>query len=248
MFLLPSETREAKLIEENLQNAFIAMSSIQKKYKNSVYIFSAIPHPVFNCVIAANATHDEAEDTIKAISEDYRKNNTPHCWWISDRSNPENFEYLLKKLNFQKGPSYRGMHLDLKKTHITLTESPSIRVEKISNLDSFDEWVKPIQESFEFSNEVTMAFVQCYKDLFVKDKRFISYCAFYEDQLAGVTTLFLDKDSAGLYNGAVFLKFRNKGIISQLGNTMLLEAKNQGVEEVVVQVSQDLYDLSVKAG
>ncbi len=248
MMLLPWKTKQAQLIEKNLENAFIAMSSQQKQYQETRYIFSKIPHPVFNCVIRARTTECELEKTIQTILQDYKEHNTPHCWWITENSEPQEISKYLKKLGFQKGPNYRGMHAEMKDINLDFEISSRIHIEQITEINTFDAWVRPLAESFEFTPNVEKAFSNCYQDLFNRDKRFINYIAFYDNHPAGATTLFLDNDSTGLYNGGVFTQFRDKGVLSHLGKTMLLEAKKRGVEEVVVQVNEAAHNMAIKAG
>jgi hypothetical protein len=248
MMLPPSKTHEAKLIDTNLKNAFFAMSSVQKSQGNSQYVFSNIPHPVFNCVLHAEASENEAEKLIQIISADYKKNNIPHCWWLTECSTPQSLAKLLKNLGFIKGPSYCGLHVHTKKIKLESTEYPTIRIEQIKSIEEIDHWVTPIQESFEFSKEVTEGFVNCFKNLLNKDKRFIHFVAYYNDSLAGSATLFLDQESAGLYNGAVFPSFRRKGIMGCLGKHMVLEAINRGLKDIIVQTASTSYNLAIKAG
>lgn len=242
------QSRQAAFIEKNFRNAFIASAHIQRQYNKSQYVFSKIPHPIFNCVVEAIASEHDVEKTIHCIWEDYQKNNIPHCWWITQRSKPTNFATHLEQLGFQKGPTYRGMHLNLKKINIPSQSSPHIRIEQVTRLEDFDDWIKPLEECFELPKEVAIAFAECYKNLHEKNNQFINYMAFYEDKLAGVATLFLDKDSAGLYSGAVLPKFRNKGIITHLLNTLLTEARNQGIENVVTHVNEGTHNITLKAG
>jgi GNAT superfamily N-acetyltransferase len=248
MKLEPENSRQAVLIEKNFRNAFIASAHIQKQHNKSQYVFSKIPHPIFNCVLEAIASEHDVEKTIHYIWEDYQKNNTPHCWWITQRSEPRNFSAHLEHLGFQKGPIYRGMHLNLQKTNIPSQSSPYIRIKQVTRLEDFDDWIKPLEECFELSKEVAVAFAECYKNLHEKNNQFINYTAFYENKLAGVATLFLDKDSVGLYSGAVVPKFRKKGIITHLLNTLLIEARNQGNEDVVTHVNEGTHNITLKAG
>lgn len=248
MILERNKSRQANLIIRNFKNAMAALSFIQKQYHNSQYLFSKIPHPIFNCVIDPITTKNEVEKTITHIWEDYQKNNLSHCWWISDLTEPSDFPQYLERLSFQKCPAYRGMHANLKKLKIELDTPSNIQIKKITHVDTFDTWIKPIAESFEFSKLAALEFSQCYKNLFERKKQFISYVALYEGNVAGSATLFLDNDSAGLYNGAVLPPLRNKGILTLLANTMLLEAKNQGFEDVITQVSDKIYNLSLRAG
>jgi len=248
MRLPPSQSTQAALIEKNLQTVFLAMSVAQKQCNGSQYLFSDIPHPIFNCVVEAKSADGDVQRTILSIWEDYQKQNKLHSWWISERSEPQNFAQHLQALGFQKGPVYSGMHGKLKKMDFVLERSPSIRIERMSDPEAFDAWMKPMAESFEFSPAVAAAFGKCYQNLFVTTDQWINYFAFYEDQLAGVSSLFLGKDAAGLYNGAVFPQFRNKGVLTHLGRTMLADAQSHGTEDVVVQVSGASHNISLKAG
>lgn len=248
MLLPDNTTKEAKLIDMNFRKAFIAMSSIQKDLSGSQYVFSKIPHPIFNCVIKTNSSEENVENTIKNISDDYQKHNTPHCWWVSDHLESTSFPAYLKQMGYQLGPLYWGMHGKIKKIKLPEIENASIRIERVSCLEELDSWIQPIQASFEFSNEVATAFLDCFKDLFIKNNRMIHFIAYYDNQVAGSSTLFLDKDSAGLYNGAVLPQFRRKSVISFLGNHMVKEAKNQGLDDIVMQAADDTYNLGIKVG
>jgi hypothetical protein len=250
MMLPPGRSRQAQLIETNLKNVFIAMSCDQKKYKNTeyLYLFSHIPHAIFNCVINIHTNENEIEKIIETISNEYKSNDKEHCWWVTERSDPQSIIQYLLKYGFQKGPVYRGMHVNIENANLTLEMLPKIRVEKIQHIDAIDQWAKPLAEGFKFSQAVSVAFALCYKALFSKDRRFINYVAYYEDQLAGSATLFLDKDSAGLYNGAVYSKFRNKGVLTSLAQARLLEAKEQGINEVIIHANNASYNVAAKAG
>ena len=79
---------EAKIIEKNVHDGFTAMAHSKKILGETQYLYSDIPHPVFNCVIDARATSENTRETIIIIKEEYAKNNIPHCWWVSELSEP----------------------------------------------------------------------------------------------------------------------------------------------------------------
>ncbi len=249
MKLLPSyHSHQANLIAKNLQAAFIALSNKQKEVDNVRYLYSIIPHPTLNCVIQAESSDKTIQSSIKAIHQDYAQNNTPHCWWVSEQFTPLNIQDELLAFNYQKGPLFRGVHANIKQLDLVFDVDPKIRIEYIKDPFEFDLWIKPIQEGFQFSEPVANAFASCYKKLFIEDTRFISYIAYYENQLAGSITLFLHTDAAGLYNGAVLSSFRRKGIMLTLGKKALLDAKEKGFENAVSQVGKGTYNMSINTG
>lgn len=248
MLLPPFARKEARLIEKNLQNALLAMSYVHKKQGDFQYIFSKIPHPIFNCVIDVHATDLTVKETIQTVTADYEKNNISHGWWLSERSTPMDLGQHLLRAGFQLGPQYQGMHANLKKIHLDLKHGSPISIKRISHISDLDHWITPIQEGFAFSNLVATAFLETFKDLFVRDSRLIHYLAFYDNQLAGSLTLFLDEDSAGLYNGAVLPPFRNKSVMKSLVYCIFQDIKNEGLEDIVVQVNEASHPMASQAG
>lgn len=251
MLLPPSKTREAQLIEKNFKQAFIAMSFTQRKLEQNLYVYSKIPHPIFNCVIQTEIEESQVIDTIQKISADYQKNHTPHAWWINDRSVP-NLAFLekcLKKMNFQNGPIYKGMHIHLQKMDLSIAEIPNLEIRKIERIELLDQWIEPLKIGFEFSNEVAKAFLDLFKGLFLQDKRLIHYGAFYREQLVGSGSLFIEDGIVGLYNGAVLPPYKKQSIATYLGSRMLLDVKEEGYEDAIVQVADgSSYRIAKKAG
>lgn len=107
--------------------------------------------------------------------------------------------------------------------------------------------MKPIQVSFEFSDEVTFEFANRYKEL-LNDQRLVHFVAYYEGQLAGASTIFFDNDSAGLYNGGVYPKFRRLGVISHLTQKMITEVEKREYKDLVVQAAEITRHLGMKMG
>jgi hypothetical protein len=248
--------KQAKLIEKNMTNAFLAMSYANKIQSNCHYIFSHIPHPIFNCVISAQTTEPEVESLIKSIGSDYLEKKIPHSWWLSERSEPISFPKHLKNRGYSMGPQYSGMHLNLNNQTIRSIKSiqainsneKNIRVEVINDIKNLDLWIKPIQDGFALPENIAAAFLQCFRSNFLTNQKLIHYLAYYDNNLAGAITLFLDDDSAGIYNGAVFPELRKSGVMTALGNMMLLEAKNQGYEDVIVQANDASHSLCTAVG
>jgi len=248
MILPPHRTKQANLIAMNLQAAFTALSIAQKEIDHIQYLYSDIPHPVFNCIIQAQSSTETIQSSIRAIFQDYKQNNIPHCWWVTEQFTPDNIREELLSSNYQKGPLYRGVHAELKKLNLTFETNPKVHIKRIQEASEFDDWVRPIQEGFEFNDLVTNAFVSRYKKLHITDHRFISYIAYYDNQLAGSLTLFVNANVAGLYNGAVLTPFRRKGIMLALGKNALLEAREKGLKDAVSQVGEGTYPLSINIG
>lgn len=244
----PYKSREALLIEKNLINAFVAMSNNQLFQDKTQYLFSNIPIPIFNCVIDVNLDPKNTEQNVKAIWAEYEENNKPHCWWISERSEPQQIVKILTKFNFVKGPFYRGVHALIKDVKRNFEDDPRIRIEKVNDIKTLEEWVKPLQLSFNFSDEVTFAFLQRLKKLYQEDERLIHFVAFYDNQLAGAASLFLDDDSAGFYNGSTFPVFRKKGVMTRLRKARLMEAEARGYKDVIIQVTEDTFNTVAQAG
>ena len=128
------------------------------------------------------------------------------------------------------------MHLNLKDHNYNSKIIPNVRVEKIQHQENLDLWIKPIQEEFGFTAEVSNAFLDCFRNSFAANQ-FVHYIAFYDNKLAGSLSLFLNKNSIGIYNGAVFKKFQNNGIMTYFGNTLLNEIKTNNINDIVTQAN-----------
>lgn len=239
--------RQARLIDMNMKNALKSLSKSIIKNNECEYIFSEIKHPIFNSVLDTNSTITDIEPLVDHILSDYKDKSSSHCWWICENTEPDNLPDILIKKGYTKGPSFCGMHARIDQISLNKEIDPRKEIKRVETIKEIEEWVKPIQASFDFSDEVTFEFANCYKEL-LNDQRLFHFIAYYEGELAGSSTIFFDENSAGFYNGGVFPEFRRLGVITHLAQEMIAAVEKRGYKDLVIQAAEITQHLGMKIG
>lgn len=247
MHLSTTETREARLIDENIKNAFRLLSADKRLTEKSEYFFSDVLHPMFNCVLATNALPNELELIIKAIRDEYTQKSRAHTWWVSEYTVPNDLANYLIKMRYVQWASFMGMHAGSDSISLHKQVNSKILIRQVTTLQEMDMWIIPIQKGTMFSDAVSSAFLNCNK-LFFKDQHLVHFIAYYEDNPVGSASIFFDNESAGLYNGSVVPEFRRLGVITHLGMDMIAEIKRRGYKDIVMQGGEFVRDLGIEMG
>ena len=169
----------------------------------------------------------------------------------STLSRPKKIEPFLIEQGFSCVQTFSGKICDLKKyeTPSNTASFANLRVVQVQKEKELDAWLLPIQVSFEFSEEISASFLQIIKQLFVKSKDSLQhFMAFQNDKHVGSASLFLDKNSAGLYNLGVLPSFRKQGVGRALKQFRIQIAKEKGYSCAVIQSSDMGNNLDTKLG
>ena len=241
------------LIQENFQNLFCKISNSIIKKQNTVYNASGIQHPLFNAILNTHETSDNLPNFLNEITDFYKKQNLPFAWWVTKLSQPKNLELFLIDAGFTCVQSFSGRVLELEKyqpTHDNPAAAvPNLSIQPVQNIEELDAWLVPMQISFEFSEEVSKTFLQNIKKIFENSKDELQhFMAFLNGKHVASASLFLDKNSAGLYNLGVLPEYRKRGIGTALKHHRLQIAKQNAYENVVIQSAPMGEDIDQKLG
>jgi GNAT superfamily N-acetyltransferase len=124
-----------------------------------------------------------------------------------------------------------------------------IEISRVQHKSDLEDWVIPIAISFSMSDSSAMRYLEIFESLHeTQPECFLHFVAKSEGKVVAAATLFLEGEVAGLYNGATLASYRNRGILTALGATMLNEAKARGFKKATLQASPMSINLCHKAG
>lgn len=245
---------KAELIAENTFNFFrlFAQESISKP--EIFYMCSAIPHPIFNCVLKCNIKNSNIEHILSEVDAYYKQKSIPFSWLVTELFEPNNITDILLDRKMKQVGRYAGLICDLRKATVQSSNKnenicKSLKIVSVTNTEELDDWIKPLQLCFDFSNTVTAGMLEAFKRLLIPARKKLEhFSVFFEGKRVGTGSLFFDTLSAGLYNLSVLPEYRNLGIASEIQKFRLQMAREKGYRYAVLQASTMAHSLDKKLG
>lgn len=237
---------QAALIE-NFISFFSILSESTKQDGVRHSYHSNINHPVFKGIFpnttTAKITQNEIQDAIDLF------NGRPFSWWVTNRQIESSKTQILSRHHFKLGPHYSGMiyHLEDFEDNMNLHLPAGYTLETIHSPNELTDWVKPIQESFGFTDEVA----NDYKTVFQRKFEQINcqhYAIRHKNHCIGTGSIFIEGPVCGFYNLSVSAPYRHQQMAANMHQHRLRVAKDLGCQYVILQASEMAYHLGKRFG
>lgn len=233
-----------------LSTFFAVIKSFKEDHTNGEMILdsdptasSAITH--LDAVLFNSVGIKQPVDNSKLIAELINKQrdlNYPLTAWITAETKAAGLEQMLKD-NFEcPGPFY-GMVLDLK--HAKSYPQPQhIHVEEIKTPEQAEMFGTTLADVFNFPTVKTRYIKWANQQLEIDQPISINFIAKINDEIAGASSLFLDKTFrdfkvGGFYNACVVPKFRKQGVGMAMACHRIKIAKELGLDYLSILLMSD---------
>ncbi len=224
--------------------------SLQKLQLNNINAtITGCSSPFLNVVIDTIGTRKKLDEiTLQIVTQFFEKDNIPWVWIIpSYVSNTYFIEY-----EFVTYGNFPCMYYNLDNEVLPI-ENTQIIIQEINQDNDLSEWIIPVNEGFTDSETEQNSQEDLYQKInanllnngITKLRQFVAY---YDNQLAGSSTLFLSHDSVTLHNIAVRPHLQKRGIGKSLALHMMHIAKELGFKHCFLDSSDDGYKLYKQLG
>lgn len=205
--------------------------------------------PFLNVVIDTIGTRNKLDEiTLQIVTKFFANDNVPWVWIIPSYVHSA---YFVEH-GFVKYEDFPCMYYDLYNNVLPI-ENTQIIIQEINRDNDLSEWIIPVNEGFTDSGTEQNNQEDLYQKInanllnngITKLRQFVAY---YDNQLAGASTLFLSHDSVTLHNIAVRPHLQKIGIGKALTLHMMHIAKELGFKHCFLDSSDDGYKLYKQLG
>ena len=191
----------------------------------------------FNIVYIKDGKEFSFEELRDAVNH-YRQKDFDFCVWLDDENLCQNTQNILSAIGLSEAGSDPGMHLNLPEHQPVDFTGTIKKIVHKKQIEIFAQmlagaWSPPDLNVVEYYQDVSETILNG-----TQDANFFMY--YHEHQPVSVVELFLGENkTAGIYNLFTLEEFRGKGIGSNMMNFSINYLKQQGIETVILQASDD---------
>ncbi|MBN1322928.1 MAG: GNAT family N-acetyltransferase [Methanotrichaceae archaeon] len=200
-----------------------------------LWIASDVPFPLFNCVLKARLTGEDAGLQIDGIQAEAAFRGVPISWYVTPLSRPANLGELL----LERGFAFDGGAAAFAGTipEIEMEEVPGLSIARVMDREALFGWCSVLTAAFGFPPTVGHSWFEMHEAVgFIGGWR--HYLALLDGQPVGASSLFAGKKMALVANVAVLSKARRKGIGTALTVAALRDARSLGQDQAAIFSSE----------
>jgi GNAT superfamily N-acetyltransferase len=193
-----------------------------------------------NGVMGCRMSEAEADEIITEVLKCFR--GVPFIWYVTEDSRPADLGSRLVAHGCIQFSSGNGMAADLFALNDTARAVPGLVIERVRDERQLAQWC----DIYNYDRERREPL---YASLGLDgDVPFRHYLALLEGQAVGTASLFLGKESAGLYNVEVIPAMQKRGIGTALTLVPFRDARAAGYRVSVLGPSPEGYNMYVRLG
>lgn len=203
------------------------------------WFISGIPFNMFNAVIRAQFTPDEADTKIDELLRHFTQRNIPMVWLLSPSSRPTDLANRLEVRGLGGEDVGVGMAVDLLTLNDDRPLPEELTIKQVEDGAMLKTWLHVLSVGSGFPEAVEeQLFKLCDTHTFVHNPLVHYYLGFLNDKPVTTSTLFLAGGVAGIYNVATVPQARRRGVGSALTAAPLHAARVMGYHIGILQASQ----------
>ncbi|MFN2276015.1 MAG: GNAT family N-acetyltransferase [Candidatus Promineifilaceae bacterium] len=202
-----------------------------------------MPSPMFNVAHRARLSRENVEEAIKTVKEHYARRDLPFVWWVDPSSTPLTLSKHLTAAGFLPAGEMTGMAIDLTQ-NIEPEQvdekrgSAELEVRPTTDEDSLAVFAHTMCAGFEMKEEIKGPIVELSLAMgYGAEGPLINYVGYSEGRAVATSSLFVDGDTAGIYNVATVPEARRQGFGTKITLAPLREAARQGCKLAVLHAS-----------
>lgn len=233
----PSTSKDLllKFVEDNALH-FWSNLDVEIHYNVwSTKLLTGIPHALFNGVLRSQFASKNIGMEVEGTIEHYRNLGLPFTWWVSYRSSPRELGEVLREKGFIHIGLLPAMALIISERTKGIEPLKGLEILEISSQDDKKLWETILADSFAISRNDILTFCNFFEQKQAGDTNYKHYLGIYNSSPAAVGTLFLDSNTAGLYNIAVLPEKRFMGIGTHMMQYLIQKAEEYKARLVAMQ-------------
>jgi ribosomal protein S18 acetylase RimI-like enzyme len=240
-------------IEANPCALFVLMRAWPKAQvqdeSDLLWTITDVPFPLFNSVLRANLTPDNAETAIQAAIARCEARQVPMLWWVGPSSRPANLGERLLAHRFILENETPAMGVDLLKLNENLEVPAAFTIEEVHNLEMFNIWHQTFASGYEIPDFVADAFFDSSVTIgFGPDRSIRHWIGRLDGEAVATSSLIIGAGVAGIYNVATIRAARRQGIGAAITLAPLRAARQMGYRIGVLQASTLGFNIYRKLG
>ncbi len=236
-------------ISEIIQKNFISKISYFSKYNSEIKVSenrdflrvdSMLPSDTFNICVLKNKNFLEKKEIFQETAEYFNKKSFPAAVWIwNDNSAAKE---KMNKNGFGLSEIEKGMYIDTCEIKEKDHKYDGFTIKKVSSAKEMEEFSEVIASIFGETEEAY--YVKKQYDILGKkriytDSEMTFYAGYLDDEPVSCGTVYITKESTGIYDVAVKENHRKKGFGSAMFAHLMGEAKKNNTEYCILQASSD---------
>lgn len=222
-----SSSEAVAAIEENMfaTRLFHRWSHAQEAHDGPdlLWVVTDIPTPLFNSVLRANFSDDEADAAIEAAIARCAARNVPMLWWTGPTTRPHDLGERLVAHGFRHDSDNAGMALALE----LLEEAPvpdGLTISRVCDRETLKIW-----------NDVPKGLDVRYEFYAEQGDAYHHYLGFMRGEPVAISSLFPACGVGGISNIFTVPEARGRGIAPAMTTAALRDARELGYDVAVLQ-------------
>jgi GNAT superfamily N-acetyltransferase len=205
--------------------------------KDVLFTVSDIPFPIFNSILDAKFSEENASKHIEHIKSQYSDSKIPLLWWISPSDKPSSLSEKIQKHGFSYSDEAIGMAMELD-TLVKKDLPNGVTIELVKDTDMLKVWCDTLIAGYELPEFVSDIFYDFYMSIGLDNKDIYNYIAMLDGKPVATSSVLFSSGVAGIYNVSTMKNARKKGIGSAITTIPLLMAKELNYSTAVLQSSK----------
>lgn len=240
------ELNDDKIVQKGVNSIidfYHALAIDERSFFEATAFATGVDSPFLNVLFDFRSARKNSTQLIETANNFFNQHHAPWGWFIT----PASTDHDLIQQGFSLLEEVPAMYFDLS-TPLPNPESKFISIQELGNDDDLRTWIQPINEGFQ-AKEGEDSYRKLNADIVKKgENKFLHFVAYYKDQLAAASTLFLSNDGVMLHNLATKPDFKNHGLGTALTLHMMTRAKKLGFKDCFLDSSEEAFRLYKKIG
>lgn len=225
--------RVAAMIEDHLGGyiswLFSSSHSTIEVEPDLVRVTSEVPHPMCNYVHHSRFSEKDAGQRVDEVLDHFKSRNLPISWLVGPSCRPSNLTKELMSRGFVHDGDMAGMTVDLRHFNEDLPDPEDLVIKRVENDRDSQHYLKPLGIGFDFPESVVQGWgrINASHGFDPRLPR-LDYVAMADGKPVSCTTMFKNRDAAGIYCVATVPEMRRRGAATALIVNALREARDEG--------------------
>lgn len=236
-----SDERVPLAIEENLLawwGSLEGMEGMQvDRADDLLRVLSGVKHPLCNHIFRARFGQKGAEEAIRSALEPAARRGLPLLWWVSPATMPLDLGTRLELEGLELAQDISCRAADLIAVSLNVEEAPA-PVERVTDLEGLERWIRPFEEGFELPSFVGTFFAGCMAAGGLADEApSRHYLVTLDGEPVSVLSAVFSCGVVGFYNGTTVPAVRGRRLARSLVAAAVKDAIDMGYSVGVVQAT-----------